>query len=118
MPTGFVPPTFNLLYDRWLFPNFPSTGAPDIVGKPCQLYFNSKGLLDLTPGDNDLWVPPVFLRVPSDIFVPAVLDTVGILLHAPDYYRVRWVQVVHAGFANEYYSCILDQCTANGATPR
>lgn len=82
-------------------------GSPTFL-TPCQLYLSSRGMLDITPGSDNDWVPPIYLRV------PALFDLrPGDIAECPEetgrLYRVRWVEDMHKGFPNEYRVGILEQ---------
>lgn len=112
-------PDFNLLCNRWASPHTPAADPPDDVGLSCQVYFSSRSYLDIQPGQPDLWVPPIFLRLSvAEGLGSAVGDIYGVDPGRADYYKVRWVQKTHAGFPNEYVSILVEQCDDVGTTPR
>lgn len=115
---AFTLPNFNLLADRWVSPNTPAAGAPDFLAIPCQLYVNSRGLLDITPGDFTAWVPPIYIRLQVGAIPPVKDDIYEVIPGSADYYKVRWTQSIHKGFPNEYIVVLVEQCDAAGTTPR
>lgn len=102
----FFLPQFNLTGNLWRPPNAPPA-APDQV-LDCQLYVASKGILDITPGDHDLWVPPVYVRFPmgSDVQENDILEVAN---GDGWFYEVRWTERVHRGFGNEYFMALVEQ---------
>lgn len=115
---AFFLPNFNLLLSFWDSPNTPVGGPPDHVDQPVQVYVSSRGLLDITPGNPSDWIPPIFLRVPLGSHRPTPGDIGGIQPALTDFYKVRWVQNIHMGFANEYINILVEQCDGSGTTPR
>jgi len=115
---AFTLPIFNLAADVWTAGHTPAADPPDVLALPTQLYLTSRGLLDITPGSVNLWVPPVFLRVPIGIYTPVRGDIAEVVPGSADFYKVRWTQSTHRGFPNEYLSVLVEQCDATGATPR
>jgi hypothetical protein len=114
----FSAPNFNLTYDQWAVGSTPLAGPPIFAGLLCQMYFNTRGLLDITPGNTTAWVPPLYLRYPRGNPTIAVGVIVQLNYLPFDYYVCRWAQIVHPNFPNEYMVSIVEQCTAAGATPR
>lgn len=116
---SYTLPEFNLLCNRWAFPAVPFDTAPDNTDIPVQVYVNNKFSLEITPGGPSYWVPPIQLRISmADGGIMGVGDILGVDPGKSDYYRVRWVQRIHAGFVNEYMQVIVEQCDEFGATPR
>lgn len=99
-------PVFNLMCSGWRPPNVPP--APSDYSLQCQLYIASRGLIDITPGNPALWVPPIYLRVPpfSDIRPDDIIECP---LGSGRLYSVRWVEDLHKGFPNEYRVGVLEQ---------
>ncbi len=83
-----------------------------------QLYLASRGLLDVEPSNPTLWVPPLFIRQPLGVYQVVVGDICEVIPSSGDFYKVRWVQVIHLGFTNAYLTSLCEQCSATGATPR
>jgi len=110
----FTLPTFNQSCDIW-HDGTPTTDPPDL-SPACQLYLNTRGLLDIDPSDDTLWQPPVWLRVPPGTDVRA-LDTVECPPTSGGVYHVRWIERVHLGFPNEYAVALLDQISTGGFGP-
>ncbi len=111
-------PTFNLTADVWYNPNTPNTTAPDLILVKCQLYLVSRGMLDITPGAPLDWTPPIYLRLdpagaPYDIlsWIAGIADPVSLRTL---YFRVRYKEWMHMGFANQYPSWVVEQCNGNG----
>jgi len=106
MGLPFVLPTFNMTCDVWRFAN-PTTNPPDL-SPTCQLYVNTRGLLDIEPTVDPFWQPPVWLRVPMGTDL-RYKDKVECPPGSGWKYHVRFVERIHAGFANEYLAGILEQ---------
>jgi len=115
---AFFLPNFNVLISVWNFPHTPSADPPDHVDIPCQVYFNTRGMLDITPGSFGTWDPPIFLRIPLGAFIPVRTDIAAVQPALNDCYLVRWVQNAHIGFDNEYQAALVEQCKTDGTTPR
>jgi hypothetical protein len=115
---AFTLPTFNLMISVWNSPHTPAADPPDQVDIPCQVYAPSRGYLDITPSSFDLWVPPIYLRLPLGVYVPVKTDIAAVQPGLTDCYKVRWVQNAHIGFPNEYQMALVEQCTTAGTTPR
>lgn len=109
----FTLPNFNVACFVWRPPNLPPN--PPDLNTACQLYVNSRGLLDIQPGLNDIWVPPVYLRVPAGTDI-APDDVVECNSASGHWYKIRWVERMHLGFPNEYLVGILEQ-TSNPTPP-
>lgn len=111
---AYTLPVFNLECNLWRPPT-PTTDPPDAV-HDCQLYIPSRGMLDITPGDDDLWVPPVYVRFPkgTDVQQDDVLE-----VDDGDgwFYRVRWTERMHRGFSNEYFVALVEQVVVGPPTP-
>jgi hypothetical protein len=108
-------PNFNLSASAWNNPKKPSTDPADVIGKDVQLYVPSRGVLDILPGGPLNWVPPIYLRIAST--GPALTPAVWIwevITGSAQYYRVRWKQVIHQGFPNEYVAHLVEQCDSAG----
>lgn len=111
---AFSLPQFNVVYSIWYSPNAPPAAA-DAAGMG-QLYFNSKGLFDITPGVHAEWEPPIYLRVPKGTRV-GENDTVEVPTASGWQYHVRWVDRVHLGFANEYFVAVLEHSLVPSPPP-
>jgi len=112
---GYVLPQFNLLARVWYVPRRFSSGAPDAVDVPCQLYVYSRPLMDVQYGEKTLWVPPVTLRLPKEkVGTWAQMGLVECPSGSERYYLTRWKEWMHLGFPNEYLIAMVDQCTAEG----
>lgn len=105
---AYTLPVFNLTCNLWRPPSV-TTDPPDDTFD-CQLYIPSRGMLDITPGDDDLWQPPIYVRAPkgTDIRQDDILE-----VDDGDgwYYRVRWIERMHRGFSNEYFVALVEQST-------
>lgn len=116
---SYTPPVFNLICDVWIDGAYPAVSAfPDYTSVPCQKYIPSRIFLDVTPGQWDLWVPPVVVRVPGS--APGVGDapiTNWGVIECPSgsthFYRVRWCERMHEGFPNEYVILVCEQVQAD-----
>jgi hypothetical protein len=115
---AFTTPDFNVTFDGWTAGHTPAVDPPDTVGNPCQLYVNSRIPVDQTPGNPDLWVPIIFLRIPLLGYRPVRGDILEVRPPSADYYKARWVQNCHVGFPNEYVIAVVEQCNSAGTTPR
>lgn len=115
---AFFLPNFNLNVSFWILGHTPSADPPDEVDIPCQIYLNTRGLLDITPGGPGDWVPPIYLRIPLGVFIPSLGNIAAVQPGLTDCYKIRWVQNAHIGFANEYQIALAEQCTDAGVTPR
>lgn len=114
MPTYTVP-DFNLLADLWFGTATPGADAPDVEDQECQLYIPSRGLLDIEPGTQLFWVPPIYLRMPiANLINWTSLTVVEVVPGSQRYYRARWKEIMHEGFPNEYLMCIVEQCDEDG----
>lgn len=111
-------PNFNLIADAWYAPNTPAIAGPDLILVACQLYLQSKGMLDIQPGQPHYWVPPIYLRLdPAGAPYSVLAWIVGIpdpITTLPLYFRVRYKEWMHAGFPNQYPAWIVEQCDADG----
>jgi len=111
----YSPPNFNVLADLWFGSNVPFTSLPDFEDQACQFYVYSRGLLDITPSDEELWVPPIYLRLPlASIVNWRNLQVVECPPASGRWFRARWKERMHMGFPNEYLVVILQQCDAEG----
>jgi len=110
-------PSFNILCDIWTVGKYPDVDAPTYVDVPCQLYVNSKGLLDIEPDDQWAWVPPIWVRMPLSHFTQWGVATI---FSAPkglsEFYKARWKNRMHAGFPNEYLVAVVEQCDGMGVS--
>jgi hypothetical protein len=83
------------------------TDPPDLFSV-CQLYLNTRGLLDITEGNDVQWMPPIWLRVPFGLDVRR-LDTVECPAGSGRLYHVRFVEFVHLNFPNQYTVALCNQ---------
>jgi len=103
---AYTPPIFNVDCNIWHAPSLPPA-APDLFTQ-CQLYVNSRGLLDIDEFNDVEWVPPVYLRLPFGTDVRR-LDLVECGAGTGNWYHVRWVERMHLGFTNQYTVALLNQ---------
>lgn len=107
-------PVFNVTANAWLTPNVPGGSPPDYT-LSVQIYIASRGLIDCQPGTPLFWVPPVYVRF-DDAGSP--LGPGVWIWEIPSlsgrFYRVRWKEVVHLGFPNEYKIHVVEQCDTGG----
>lgn len=111
----FTPPIFNILANLWFCGNTPNSGPFDFENQECQLYIYSRALLDIEPGSPELWIPPVWLRMPT----AAVANWTSTFIAEVEagsgrYYLARWKDVLHLGFPNEYRVILMEQCDGDG----
>lgn len=106
-------PTFNVLANLWLTDVPPADGEPGATGVPVQLYVSSRGLLDITPGQRELWVPPIYLRHSKDIGIGRIYYA-EVPSGSGEYYKARWTCRMHLGFANEYVQVVMEMCCSDG----
>jgi len=108
-------PTFNLVASVWNTGNTPSGGPADATDIPCQLFIASKISTDMEYGTPWAWNPAILVRLP--ISENAAANS-GQIFEIPQgsarYYRKRWVDVIHQGFANEYWCALVVQCDNTG----
>lgn len=120
---AFTLPVFNLAFNYWA-PGVPPTLHVPTAAFTGQLYISSKGMLDITPSDQNLWVPPIYVRLSSSdflLFPPAcvsgIVQYTDPVLSRDFFYVIRWWEWTHKGFPNEYVSLIVEQSDAGGLTP-
>lgn len=119
----YSPPNFNLSFNWWALGTTPATDFPTDLF-PGQLYVNSRQSLDVTPSSTFDPCPPIFVRaIPGAITIIAP-NAVGTIVGyfnsdaAHDfYYLIRWWEMCHVGFANQYMNILVEQCDAGGLTP-
>lgn len=104
--SAYTLPNFNLTVSIWDSGHAPP--APPQRTAQGQFYIASKGLFDVTPGDNALWQPPIYLRCPfgTILQVNGYVTVPGGLAAK---YRIRWVENIHLGLSNQYVTAILEQ---------
>ena len=103
---NYLPPVFSINCNIWH--DGTSTADPPDLFTACQLYTNTRGLLDIQEDDDALWVPPVWLRLPFGTNVQR-LDTVECPAGSSRWYHVRWVEFAHLGFPNQYTIALMAQ---------
>jgi len=74
----------------------------------CQLYVNTRGLLDIDETNMVEWMPPIWLRVPFGTDVRRN-DVVECPAGSDRWYRVRWVEFIHLAFPNQYTGALCHQ---------
>jgi len=114
----FTLPIFNLLTNYWTAGHTPAADPPDIVDVPSQLYVFSRLGVDQVAASPTLYTPPIMIRQPLGAYLAVVGDIAEAVPGSADYYKVRWVQVFHLGFPNQYLGVLVEQCNSAGATPR
>lgn len=110
----FVPtlPDFNLLADF-----IRSTTTLDV---PCQMYLNPRAPIEQTPGNPFSDVPSIYLRVPIAFYTdrPPPWASGIWKVHHPTtgdwHYIVRFWEILHSGFPNEYLFFNVSQCSPSG----
>lgn len=108
-------PVFNCLGDVWAIGRVPSDGPPDFTSVQCQFYVPPRGLFDVQPGELELWIPPTYVRTPVAAIVAWKAAAVWeILPGSGRYFSVRWKEIVHMNFPNEYHTTVIEQCDADG----
>lgn len=116
-------PNFNIPGDVWFAGNAPILGPPDNTGNFYQLYTYSRadpGISDFAP---DLFRPTILVRVPVALYPHLGPPLVGCIFGFTDsqgfvwYYSVKWWNMVHQGFPNEYVECQVAQCDSAGVSP-
>lgn len=119
----FALPNFNVELSFWAPGHTPAADAPDSVFTG-QLFLGSRSPVDIKPGDAASFVPPLFIRMAMVTFAvwgPALVGSIfGYIDSAANperYYIVRWWEITHAGFDNEYVTLLVEQCTNTGAVP-
>lgn len=114
----YTPPNFNLLADAWTAGHTPAADPPDILSIPCQTYVASRLSTDQVAGTPTLYTPVIIIRQPTGVYSPLVGDIYEVTPGSGDFYKVRWSQVYHLGFTNQYLGVLVEQCDGTGATPR
>jgi len=124
-------PDFNLDADLWTGTQLPSTHAPTHAGFPCQKFVTSRVVSGVEPRWQpglttnpqiffSLYTPPIVLRFPrtgpwagpwSGWLVGVIECPSGSL----QYYLLRWGEVMHEGFPNEYAAALCEQCRDDGS---
>lgn len=110
-------PEFNLLCFAFSPGQLPGVDVPKMFDVPCQLYLHSKADIDVTQGNFNAWVPPIYLRFPrtyTDIKRDWICKIDG---YFELYYKVRWAEHMHLGFPNQYWQAQCEQCTVEGESP-
>lgn len=108
-------PVFNCLGDVWAIGRVPDDGAPDFSGVACQFYVPPRGLFDVQPGELELWIPPTYVRTPVAAIV--AWKAAGVWEIPPGsgrFFSVRWKEIVHMNFPNEYHTTVVEQCDSAG----
>lgn len=114
MAFSYQLPIFNITANIWRATSS-LLDPPDVV-TPAQLYFYSRSVIPLTPGDDNVFQPTMLLRVPKGT---SLEDGDQIEAAAGDawFYRCRWVDRVHRGFPNEYLVGVLEHPGGSGPIP-
>lgn len=120
---AYTLPQFNLTFDVWKPGNTPAGGPADYFGIAAQMYLMSRADADRDEAGNPAYVPAIIIRTDNTIPVLQVGVVNKTIWYYQDsagfknYYLVRWYNIVHAGFSNEYWMLVCDQCDDNGITP-
>jgi len=110
-------PQWVSLCNLWSVGETPADDVPFETDLECQLYLPARGILDITPGEPLLWVPPIWFRLPLSARTSwEAYSIVECPAGSGEYYRARFKQVAHLGFPNEYLSSVVDQCDENGVS--
>lgn len=112
---AFSVPVFNVLIDLWFGEHTPFTQDADVFNQSAQFYLNSRGALDVKPGDKSSYTPPIIVRLPT---VAIANWTAVTVMEIPGgtgrYYRARFKEVMHLGFPNQYLMIVAEQCNEKG----
>jgi hypothetical protein len=112
---AYTVPQFNLLCDIWNAGHVPSVDDPDAENVPCQFYLYSRGTFDVQPCELELYTPPIWIRMP---IAEEALFVSGQVFECPAesgrYYRARFKERMHQGFANQYLIVVVVQCNDAG----
>lgn len=112
MVISYTIPVFNLTFDWWNSGNSPSSGPPDIVGVPCQLYNNSR----IHYAENQELRFPVNLALVFDVpYNSYIRPVVEVVPGSGTYLAVYTVKWVHRGFGNEYWAAVCIPCDNAGS---
>jgi len=103
---SFTVPEFVNDCNVWHFPAVVTD--PPALYTVCQLYVNTRGLLDIEEDEDRFWVPPIWLRLPFGADVRR-LDVVECPAGSARWYHVRWVELVHLNFPNQYTAAVVHQ---------
>jgi hypothetical protein len=114
----YVLPNFNLLADVWFPGHTPATDPADVTDVPCQLYIHSRFDIGQTAGDVTSWTPPIIFRMPTAAPVIARGTILKETSVGTGCYKVRWIQLIHVGFPNQYLVVLVEQCNDDGSTPQ
>jgi len=121
MPT-YLPPNFNLLLDTWAPPATPAANPPTFTNVACQLYAYSRLPELMFHPASGRYLPLIIIRLPFAFPVQVKPDWIFRTNSSPTqgtfYYKVQYVQEMHAGFPNRYFALYTLQCNANGTIPR
>ena len=110
-------PVFNLLCFAFRPGLLPGRDQPTKIDVRCQVYVNSRADIDVTQGSFNAWVPPIYLRFPKTELDIGRDWIIKIDERFELYYKVRWGQMIHMGFPNEYWMTQVEQCTVDGESP-
>ena len=105
---AFRTPDFVSTCNIWLFPNNPSIGAADLLGFPCQMYYNARDAFGL----GNLFTAirfPLSVMGPFPKFQPnpsGAGDVLELEAGSGIYYKIFALDTVHQGFPNAYAEAI------------
>jgi len=112
---AYTLPQFNVNVDVWNAGHVPSEDDPDYENVTSQFYIYSRIAFDVQPCELELYQPSIQIRMP---LAAVVAWTNGQVFEAPAesgrYYRARFKERVHLGFANEYLVIQVVQCGSDG----
>lgn len=118
----YTTPNFNCFLDAWAPPAVPALNPPTFVMIQCQVYAYSRTPQLMWHPGSGRWLPVIIVRIPFAFAVTIVPDWIfkspGSFAQGPHYMRVQYLQLMHTGFANQYYALYCLQCNANGSIPR
>lgn len=122
---AYTPPEFTLLMDVWST-GPASAGPADHTGVPCAKYVFSRTDSPATPpwsaGFWVEWHPLILIRTPFappfDVTVPNLYATAA-MVEVPSgsgsFYLVRFAEIMHEGFPNQYVALGTVQCLDDGS---
>ncbi len=119
---AFTTPVFNLLFDWWGV-GVPTSNPPTYTAQPGQLYVNSRIVPPLDPGFAGSPYGEIYIRMDFQFYINAGVPMKGSIFAYTDsspmiwYYKLDWWEIIHSGFANQYWIGRVSQCTSAGAIP-
>ena len=110
---AFRLPVFNLECNAWTTDTPPDEGDPEVTGLECQIYVPSRGAIDVKPGVPSTFAFAMYLRYPIATD-PARFYYAECPAGSGVYYKIRFTTVNHQGFANQYWSAVVEYCCGDG----